>query len=114
MGTHQATGRILAIQGGPSQTRWDVRVHSLCLLLHFVSVILVERRQVSRTRRLDAGLSMDRGLSGSNDQTKIGRSRRCLQTLSLSHHYELYQGLPQAPQSWKGDCPNQKENGTQV
>lgn len=104
-------GRIPPNQTRSGQTRWHVRMHPLCLLFHRVSVLLVECRQVPRTGRLDASLPMDCRFTGYLYSKATRGLGRCFQAVSLSYHYELYQDLSQAFESWQGHCANQKATG---
>jgi hypothetical protein len=48
--------RVPPITGRPSQARWHVRMYSLCLLFHFLPILLVEPGWISGPCDVDAGL----------------------------------------------------------
>ena len=77
------------------QARRALRVHPVRLLLDRLSVLLVERRPLSRSCHPLAGRSLGRGQPRRAHRRAARRTRRSLQALSLPHHPQLHQGLPQ-------------------
>jgi len=79
-----------------------VRVHPLRLLLDLVPVLLVERRTLSRPGRAAAGLSLADRQPRRGDRRAARRARGPVPALSLPHHHELHQYLPQGPEPGQG------------
>ena len=82
-----------AVDCRPQEAGWLVRMHSMRMLLHLVSELLVEQRQVPWTRRLDAGVPMDDRLTRpirTRASCGIAGSLLCL---PLPYHHELHSYL---------------------
>ena len=92
----------------PQQARRPLRVHPVRLLLDVVPELLVERRPLSRPGRAAAGLSLADRLPRRGDRRAARRARGPVPALSLPHHHELRQGLPEGPQSRQGDRRDQE------
>src|SRR6476620_11666369 len=86
-------------------------MHIVRLLLDLVPELLVERRSLSRPGNPLAGLSL------ADRQPRRGQGRAARQprgpvpALSLPHHHELHQDLPEEPQSGEGDRRDQEAAG---
>ena len=109
--TAAAGARAPAVAGGARQARRAVGVHPLLLLLDRVPELLVERRPLSRPRGAAAGLSLDRRQPRRGDRRAARRARRPVPALSLPHHHELHQDLPEGPQPGEGDRRDQEADG---
>ena len=92
--TPEPQGEWKQSEEGPRQARRALRVHPVRLLHHFVSELLVERREVPRPRHPAPGPALDRRQPRRGDRRAAGLSRRPVQALSLPHHHELRPGLP--------------------
>src|ERR1051325_340598 len=68
------------------------------LLLHRVPLLLVELRALSRARHSVAGRPLGRGQPRRADRRAPRRPRGPVPPLSLPHHSQLHQGLPQGPE----------------
>ncbi len=68
-------------------------------------------RPLSRPGRAAAGLSLDRRQPRRGDRRAARRSRGPVPALSLPHHHELRQGLPEGPQPGQGDRRDQEADG---
>ena len=98
-------------QRGPREARRALRVHPVRLLLDLLPELLVERRALSRPGRAAAGLSLADRLARRGDRRAARRSGRPVPALSLPHHHELRQGLPEGPQPGQGDRRDQEDDG---
>ena len=103
-----ADARAPAVARGARQARRPVGVHPVLLLLDLVPVLLVERRALSRARHPAAGLS----LAGRQPRRGQGRAARpaggSVPALSLPHHHELHQDLPQAASTRRRRSPRSR------
>ena len=70
-------------------------VHSVCMLQHVMSFILVEWWQVFGPCCPYASVPMDHWLQGRKRKGSLGQASRSLLGVPLSHNYELYQDMPQ-------------------
>jgi hypothetical protein len=95
----------------PREARRALRVHPVCLLLDLVPELLVERRPLSRPGRAAAGLSLADRQPRRGDRRAARQSGRPVPALSLPHHHELRQDLPEGPQPGQGDCRDQEDDG---
>src|SRR5512141_1143734 len=86
-------------------------MHPLRLLLDLVPELLVEQRPLSRTGRAAAGEPLGQGQPRRSHRRAARQSRGPVPALSLPHHPELHQGLPEGPQSRRGDRRTQAEDG---
>src|ERR1700688_3732652 len=86
-------------------------MHSLRLLLDVVPELLVEQRALPGARRAAAGDTMGQGFARRSHRRAARQSRGSVPALSLPHHHELRQGLPEEPQSFRGHCRTQAEDG---
>src|SRR6266849_5465776 len=86
-------------------------MHSVRVLLDLVPELLVEQRAFSRARRAVAGDTMGQGFARRGHRRAARQSRRPVPALSLPHHHELRQGLPEESQSLRGHCRTQAEVG---
>src|ERR1700674_1093756 len=86
-------------------------MHPVRLLLDLVPELLVEQRPLSRTCRPAAGEPLGQGQPRRSYRRAARQSRGPVPALSLPHHPELRQGLPEGPQSRRGHCRTQAEDG---
>jgi hypothetical protein len=98
-------------EGGARQARRAVGMHPVLLLLDRLPELLVERRPLSRPRGAAAGLSLDRRQPRRGDRRAARRARGSVQALSLPHHHELHQDLPEGPEPGQGDRRDQEADG---
>ncbi len=106
-----ADARAPAVAGGARQARRPVGVHPVLLLLDLVPQLLVERRPLSRPGHPAAGLSLDRRQPRRGDGRAPGQSRGSVPALSLPHHHELHQDLPEGLEPGEGDRRDQEADG---
>ncbi len=95
----------------PQEARRSLRVHPVRLLLDLLPQLLVERRPLSRPGRAAAGRPLAQGLARRGDRRTPRQSRRSVPALSLPHHHELREGLPEGPQSGEGNRRDQEDDG---
>ena len=69
------------------------------VLLDVLSVVLVEQRQVSRTRGAASGVPMDHRLARRVHRGAVGQRQRRVQVVPMSHDHELQQGVPERLES---------------
>src|SRR5215210_8176755 len=86
-------------------------MHSLRLLLDRMPELLVEQRTLSWPGRIAAGDPMDQGQPRRGHRGAARQSGRSIPALSLPHHSELRQSLPEEPQSRRGHCRTEAEDG---
>ena len=96
---------------GPRQARRHVRMHSVRLLLDLMPELLVEFRALSRAGRAAAGQPLGAGQPRRSDRRAARQSRGPVPALSLPHHHELLQGLPEGAQPGQGDRRAQEGDG---
>ncbi len=106
-----ARSGALAEQGRPGEAGWALRVHPVCLLLDQLPQLLVESGSLSGPGRAAAGLSVDRGQPRRSDRRAPGRPRGLVQTVSLPHHHELREDVPQRAESGQGHRGDQEDAG---
>ena len=99
---------------GAREARRAVGVHPVLLLLDRLPVLLVEWRALSRPRDPVAGLSLARRQPRRAYRRAARRARGPVPALSLPHHHELHQDLPQEPQSGQGDRRDQADDGREA
>ena len=76
-----------SVPGGPGQIGRPLRVYFVCLLLHGLPLLLVERGQVPRPGSSHAGLQVDHRLKGhqySSQARTVDRPALSLQVPSIS------------------------------
>src|SRR5262249_8290019 len=81
--------------------------HPVRLLLDGMPELLVELGTLSRPGGAPAGAPLHHGFARRVDRASARQSGRSVPALSLPHHHELRQGLPQAPPSRENDRPNE-------
>src|ERR1700689_281399 len=86
-------------------------MYSLRLLLDLVPELLVEQRPLPGAGGVAASEPLGDRLARRGDRRAARQSRRSVPALSLPHHHELRQGLPEEPQSLRGDRRTQAEDG---
>src|SRR5258708_29539087 len=96
---------------GPRKTRRPLRMYPLRLLLDVMPELLVEQRALSGAGRVAAGHALGQGFARRGHWRAARQSRGPVPALSLPHHHELRQGLPEEPQSFRGNCRTQAEDG---
>src|SRR5580704_5875319 len=95
---------------GPRKTRWALRMYPLRLLLDVLPELLVERRSLSRPRRVVASLPLAHRFARRSGRRTARQCRGSFPPLSLPHDHELRQGLPQGPEPGKSDRRNQEHD----
>ena len=80
---------------GPREARRPLRVHPVRLLLDLMPELLVELRSLSRPSRAAAGLPLGNRQPRRGYRRAARRPRGSVPPLSLPHHHELHQGLPE-------------------
>ena len=103
-----AVTRTAAVARRPRPARRPLRVHSLLLLLDQLPQLLVESRQVPRTRDPAPGLSLACRQPRRGDRRAARHARGPVPALSLPHDHELRERLPQGPQPGQGDRRDQE------
>ena len=88
-----------------------VGVHPVRLLLDRLPVLLVEQRALPRARGAPAGLSLARRFARRAGRRAPRCARGPVPALSLPHHHELHQHLPQGPEPGQGDRRHQEAYG---
>src|SRR5262245_7776749 len=83
-------------------------MHPVLLLHDELPQLLVEWRPLSGTGDAAAGLSLDRRQPRREDRRAPRRARRSVPALSLPHHHELHEDLPQGPQPGQGHRRDQE------
>src|SRR6185437_8929955 len=106
-----ARSRAPAIGSRARQARRLVGMHPLLLLLDQLPELLVERRPLSRAGDPAAGLSLAGRQSRRAYRRATRRARGPVPALSLPHHHELHQDLPEEPESGQGDRRDQEDAG---
>src|ERR1700720_2786773 len=86
-------------------------MHSLRLLFDVLPELLVEQRALPGAGRAAAGDTMGEGFARRGHRRAPRQSRGSVPALPLPHHHELRQGLPEEPQSFRGDRRTQAEDG---
>ncbi len=109
--TPAAREGMAADAGRPGEARRPLRVHSLRLLLDLLPELLVERRQVPRARGPAPGLPLADRLPRRGAGRTARQPRRPVPALSLPHHHELLQDLPEGPEPGQGDRQHQGDDG---
>src|SRR5580704_13544765 len=101
----------MAANGGRSgKTRRALRMYPLRLLLDILPELLVERRSLSRPRRVVASLPLAHRFARRSDGRTARQCRGSFPPLSLPHDHELRQGLPQRPEPGESDRRNQEHD----
>ena len=106
-----ARSRAPSVAGRARQTRWSLGMHSLLLLLDLVPELLVESGPLSRSIDPAAVLPMACRQPRSAHRRAARSARRSVPALSLPHHHELHQELPERSQSGARDLPHQANDG---
>src|SRR5580704_12932269 len=101
---------MVAVATGPRKTRRTLRMYPLRLLLDILPELLVERRSLSRPRRVVASLPLAHRFARRSGQRTARQCRGSVSPLSLSHDHELRQGLPQGPEPGESDRRNQEHD----
>jgi hypothetical protein len=86
-------------------------LHPLLLLYDQLSELLVERRPLPRPRGPTPGTPLDHGQPRRGDRRAARPARGAVPALSLPHHHELRQGLPEGPQPRQGHRRDQADDG---
>src|ERR1700724_382719 len=86
-------------------------MHPVRLLLDLLPKLLVERRPLSWSRRPAASLSLHPRQPRRGGRRAPRQSRGPVPALPLPHHHELRQGLPEEPQSRRGNRRAENEDG---
>ena len=95
----------------PGRARRALRMRAVRLLLDELSELLVERGALSRPGDSASGLSLAGRFPRRGDGRAARRSGRPFPALSLPHHHELHEDLPEISQPGKSDCRNQENAG---
>src|SRR5580704_8854335 len=95
---------------GPRKTRRALRMYPLRLLLDILPELLVERRSLSRPRRVVASLPLAHRFARRSDGRTARQCRGSFPPLSLPHDHELRQSLPQGPEPGESDRRNQEHD----
>lgn len=74
---------------------WSIRVHIVRVLLDFVPILLVERRQVPGAGSADASVPLDHRLERRGYRDEIKQAQGSLLCLPVPHHHELHTHLSQ-------------------
>lgn len=110
--TDSITGQgIPTKQGGPPKAGRSVRVHSLRLLLDVMSVVLVERGGVPRSRRPATVIPLARRLTRRAHRRAQVETRKLHESVPMPHYSQLHSGLSQGPEPRKGDRRDQEGDG---
>ena len=99
-----------AVAAGAREARRALRMHPVRLLLDLLSELLVERRSLSRPGDPAAGLSLADRFARRGGGRTARQSRRPVPPLSLPHHHELRQDLPEEPEPGQGDQRDQDDD----
>src|SRR5262249_58097526 len=83
----------------PPEARRALRVHPLRLLLDCLPELLVEFGTLPRPGRAPTSAALHHGFARRGDRASARQSGRSVPALSLPHHHELRQSLPQASPS---------------
>ena len=89
--------------GRPGRAQRSLRVHPVRLLLHELSVVLVEPGQVRRSGRSAGGLPLPRGYPRPGDQRASRQPGRSVPSVPLPLDHELRRRLPEGPEPDEGD-----------
>src|SRR5512135_954144 len=78
-------------------------MHSMRVLLDLLPELLVEFGSLSGSGGAAAGQSLGAGQPRRGDRRTARQSRGPVPALSLPHHHELLEGMPEGPQPGEGD-----------
>src|SRR3984893_7674205 len=101
---------MVAVATGPRKTRRTLRMYPLRLLLDILPELLVERRPLSRSRRVVASLPLAHRFARRSGRRTARQCRGSVSPLSLPHDPEWRQGLPQGLEPGESDCRNQEHD----
>lgn len=103
--------RVPTEQGRPEKAWWSIWVYFVCLLLHLVPFVLVERRGVPGACYPITVIPLDYRLPWREDRGPEGCSWQLNEPVPMPHHFELYSYMSQGSEPWSGHCRDQERNG---
>lgn len=96
--------RVPPVKGRAQEARRSLRMHSLCLLLDILPLVLVEPRGVPRPRCPSPIVPLDRRLARREDGRAPGRPEQQHELVPMPHYSQLLKDVPQGPQPRTGYC----------